>query len=109
MPKSVQRWVTSLSSSTKRAGVEQQVDALARGQLAGLVLLLDALLAAAELGAAFEVVDFEADLRVPSRAPWPRGIADNCGAEKGACTARLPPGTCTGRPLYGCVLVPRCA
>jgi hypothetical protein len=32
------------------AGVEQQLDALARGQLALLVLLVDAALAAAQLG-----------------------------------------------------------
>jgi hypothetical protein len=34
----------------ERAGIEQQLDALARGQLALLVLLVDARLAAAELG-----------------------------------------------------------
>ena len=50
MPKSAQRWVTNLSSSTKLPAIEQRVDALARGQLAGLVLLVDALGAAAERG-----------------------------------------------------------
>ena len=49
MPKSRQRWVTELVELVEGAGVEQQLDALARGQLAGLVLLADALLAAAEL------------------------------------------------------------
>ena len=39
----------------ERAGVEQQVDALARRQLAGLVLAAQALLAAAQLGEALEV------------------------------------------------------
>jgi hypothetical protein len=34
----------------ERAGIEQQLDALARGQLAALVLSVDARLAAAELG-----------------------------------------------------------
>ena len=54
MPKSRQRCVTSLSTSSKRAGIEEQVDALARGQLAGLVLAAR-VLAAAELGAALEL------------------------------------------------------
>jgi hypothetical protein len=35
----------------ERAGIEQQLDALAGGQLALLVLLVDARLAAAQLGA----------------------------------------------------------
>ena len=55
MPKSRQRWVTSLSTSSKRAGIEQQIDALARRQLAGVVLAAEALLAAAQLGAALEL------------------------------------------------------
>ena len=38
------------------AGVEQQLDALARGQLAGRALPLEALFAAAELGPPFELV-----------------------------------------------------
>ncbi len=38
----------------ERAGIEQEVDALARGQLAGLVLAAQPLLAAALLGPAFE-------------------------------------------------------
>ena len=50
MPKSAQRWVLNLSTSTKVAGVEEEVDALAGGELAGLVLAGDALLAAAALG-----------------------------------------------------------
>ena len=50
IPKSWQRCVTSASISSKRAGIEQQRDALARRQLAGLVLALEPLLAAAELG-----------------------------------------------------------
>ena len=56
IPKSRQRWVTSLSSSSKVPGIEQQLDPLARGQLAGGVLALcSRVLAAAELGAALEV------------------------------------------------------
>ena len=39
------------------AGIEQQLDPLAGGQLAGGVLPLEALGAAAQLGAAFEVVE----------------------------------------------------
>ena len=39
----------------ERAGVEQELDALARGELAGGVLLVKTRLAAAQLGAAFEV------------------------------------------------------
>ena len=38
MPKSVQRWVTKLVELDERAGVAEEVDALARGELAGLVL-----------------------------------------------------------------------
>jgi hypothetical protein len=41
----------------ERAGIEQQVDPLARGQLAGLVLLAQAGLAAAEFGAALELLE----------------------------------------------------
>ena len=37
------------------AGIEQQLDALARRQLAGVVMALQALFAAAQLGAAFEI------------------------------------------------------
>ena len=37
-------------------GVEQQVDALARGQLAGRALALEALFTATELGPPFELV-----------------------------------------------------
>ena len=37
------------------AGIEQQLDPLARRQLAGLVLALEALLAAAQFGAALEI------------------------------------------------------
>ena len=37
------------------AGVEEQVDPFARGQLAGRVLLVEPILAAAELGAALEI------------------------------------------------------
>ena len=57
MPKSRQRCVTSLSISSKVPGIEQQVDALARGQLAGVVLLAEAVFAAAELGAPLEVFE----------------------------------------------------
>src|SRR5579884_411909 len=45
----------------ERAGVEEQLDALARGELAFLVLTLDARFAAAQLAfafALFELVDF---------------------------------------------------
>ena len=41
----------------ERAGIEQEVDALARRQLAGVVLLLEAVFAAAELGAALEILE----------------------------------------------------
>ena len=54
IPKSRQRCVTSLSTSSKVPGIEQQIDALARRQLAGVVLPATADLAAAELGAPFE-------------------------------------------------------
>ena len=47
-PKSVERWVTKASNSTNEPGVEQQVEPLARGQLAARVLLVDARLAAAQ-------------------------------------------------------------
>jgi hypothetical protein len=39
------------------AGIQQQVDALARRQLAGVVLPAKTLFAAAQLGAAFEIVE----------------------------------------------------
>ena len=39
----------------ERTGIEQQLDPLTRGQLAGRVLTLDASLAAAELRAALEI------------------------------------------------------
>jgi len=39
----------------ERARVEQQFDALARRQLAGVVVPLEPLVAAAQLGAAFEI------------------------------------------------------
>ena len=39
----------------ERARIEQEIDPLARGQLAGLVLAAQPLLAAALLGAAFEI------------------------------------------------------
>ena len=48
MPKSWQRCSTNMSHSSKRRRVEQQIEALARGQLALGVLRVDALLAAAE-------------------------------------------------------------
>ena len=57
MPKSRQRCVTSLSISSKRAGVEEQIDALAGGELARLVLAAQALLAAAQLGAPLELLE----------------------------------------------------
>ena len=53
-PKSVERWTTNRSSSTNDAFVEQQVEALARGELSFGVLRLEPRLAAAllRLGAA---------------------------------------------------------
>ena len=93
MPKSVQRWVTKRSSSTNEPGIEQQVDALARGELARLVLLVDALLAAAGEARSLSSSSFRSGSWGPARAPWARGIADNRGAEKGDDV-----------PLYGCVL-----
>ena len=42
----------------ERARVEQPLDALARGQLALLVLLAQPLFAAAELGATLEILQF---------------------------------------------------
>ena len=48
MPKSVQRCSTNMSHSSKRALVEQELEALARGELALGVLRVDALLAAAQ-------------------------------------------------------------
>ena len=50
MPKSVAAMLDEHVEFLERALVEQQLDALARGQLAAGVLRLDALLAAAELG-----------------------------------------------------------
>ena len=50
MPKSWLWWTTNLSTSMKRAGVEQELEPLARGLLAGLVLAANALGAAGKLG-----------------------------------------------------------
>ena len=53
------------------ARVEQQVDALARGELAGLVLLVDALLAAGGEGALVELVQLAQRIfGCRCRAPW---------------------------------------
>ena len=60
----------------ERAGIEQQVDALARGQLAGVVLLLQPLLAAAELGAALEVVEILSVSIVSGRISRERRVYD---------------------------------
>ena len=46
MPKSTARWVTNMSYSSKAAGIEQHVEALAGGELALAVLGVDALLPA---------------------------------------------------------------
>jgi hypothetical protein len=48
MPKSVQRWVTNMSYSSKLSPRRAALDPLARGQLALGVLAVDALLPAAE-------------------------------------------------------------
>ena len=47
--------MTSLSTLLEGAGIEEQLHALARHELAGLVLPAQALLAAAEFGAPLEV------------------------------------------------------
>ena len=49
--------MTSLSISSKVPGVEQQVDALARRQLAGRALALEAFFSASQLGAPLELVE----------------------------------------------------
>ena len=58
----------------ERALVEQQLDALARGQLAALVLRLDARLAAAEAGLLAPLFELVEDV---FHAPQPRGISAN--------------------------------
>ena len=50
MPKSVERWVTKLSISVKLPGSHSSASALARGQLARLVLALHAFGAAGGVG-----------------------------------------------------------
>ena len=50
MPKSVQRCSTYMSNSSNEPVVEQELDPLARGELAALVLGVDAGLAAAHAG-----------------------------------------------------------
>ena len=47
--------MTSLSTSSKVPGIEEQVDPLARRELAAVVLALQTIVAAAALGAALEV------------------------------------------------------
>ena len=49
----------------ERAGIEQQLDPLARGQLAGGVLALETIGAAAELGAPLEVVETSSGSSAP--------------------------------------------
>ena len=78
IPKSRQRCVTSLSISSKVAGVEQQVDALARRQLAGRALALEALFAAAQLGPPFELVE-RGPLPAPRRTAGRRDSSDPRG------------------------------
>ena len=72
------------------AGVEQEVDALARGQLAGLVLLLDAGLAAAEERLRVQVVEALHVRRRSRRVGSAGGSAerDAGGAERGTDIAR---------------------
>ena len=53
----------------ERAGVEQRIDTLASRQLAGLVLLLDPLLAAAELGLVAAARELLQILLDPHRLP----------------------------------------
>ena len=55
----------------ERAGVEQQIDALARRQLAGVVMTAKTLLAAAKLGEAFEIGEAGGGIH----GAWGRGLA----------------------------------
>ena len=65
------------------AGVEQQLDALARGQLAGVALPAQPLLAAAQLGPALKVVSSESDKSI---RPWPPAPSPSpSGTSRGRC------------------------
>ena len=64
IPKSWQRCVTSASISSKVSGIEQQRDALARGELARLVLTTKAVLTAAKLGETEELAEAVSSLTI---------------------------------------------
>jgi hypothetical protein len=53
----------------KRPGVEEEVDALARRHLAGVVLLLEAVFAPSQLGPAFQVVEMLDRIHIESLIP----------------------------------------
>ena len=74
MPKSVARWVTNMSYSSKRAGIEQHVEPLAGGELALAVLGVDARLAAAEPGRGAPLLQRLDDLLQPGSSPFDRAV-----------------------------------
>ena len=72
MPKSVGAVLDEHVELLERALVHQQFDALARGELAALVLRLDALLAAAAARAGAPLLELVEDiLHVPPAPVWP--------------------------------------
>ena len=69
----------------ERAGVEQQVDALARGQLAGVALAAETILAPAQLGAPLEIGQVIVMIH-PGARPWPPAPSPSpSGSVRGRC------------------------
>ena len=76
----------------KGALVEQQLDPLARGQLALGVLRVDPLLAAAQpgLGAAlFEFLENVFHVPAPLRFPWPEHTSDACALKRNCANLQI--------------------
>ena len=68
----------------ERPGIEEEVDALARRQLAGVVLLLEAIFAAAELGPALEILEMLDRIHLARRACGPTAVAPACAFSQSA-------------------------
>ena len=97
MPNSVQRCSTNMSVSSNEFGIEQELDALAGGELAALVLRLDPPLAAAQPGRralGIELIEdllhraVSAPMKCDGRVAWP--LLHRKPTRRAAYGARLP-------------------
>ena len=95
--------MTNLSSSTKRARVEQGVDALARGQLAGRMLLLDPIGAATCRSRPLLPSTAVARAEISGGVLLTRGTVDTRppGCQTPACPAPARSSAIVGRPALG--------